>query len=306
MTTLVILKPFRPILMIALFAFLAGCSMPRLGYQNIDHLIRWKINDYVSLNRQQSRLFKSEIKAQHAWHCHLDLPRYRPLLISAREALLNDALKAKDIHMHAGHWKDEFERTLLRATPGAVDILRTLDSDQIEELFTQLSRAHNELYERYVAPDEQEQINERSERMRKRLERWLGRLDQDQTQRIERWAIQPADRNALWLENRQHWQQAFRQTLAERDRPHFPDELARLLMQPQSLWLPRYRDQQTLITEATIDMILEVMAIANPQQKEHLGRTLDDLLKDLERVRCPRLPENEPPLAMADSNLSSV
>lgn len=295
MASHVIVKPLRLLLPIALCAVVAACSMPRLGYQNIDHLIRWKANDYVSLNRQQSRLLKSEIRAQHAWHCHLDLPRYRPLMITARQAMLNDALTAEDIYLQAGLWKDEIGRTATRVIPGAVEISRTLDSEQIEELFGHLDRANDELHERYLAPDEEQQISERSARMQKKLEQWLGRLNEHQTQRIEQWAIQPADRNALWLQNRQHWQQALRQALDTRYASHFPDELARLLMQPQSHWLPLYRAQQAQVTEDTIAMLLGVLASGTPEQRNHLRGAIDDLLGDLEKVRCPSLPENRLP-----------
>ncbi|WP_150303442.1 DUF6279 family lipoprotein [Pseudomonas saliphila] len=291
----------RLLLTVALSALLVACSMPRLGYQNIDHLIRWKVNDYVSLTREQRRWLNAEVQAQHAWHCHLDLPRYRPLLMAARDAVLEEQPDPESLRAQLPAWKNEIDLTLQRMLPGIVELLRQLNAEQLEQLSSELSKKQAELRERYVEPDERSQIAERSERMQKRLERWLGRLNPAQTQRIDQWADQPSDRNALWLANRQHWQNVLHERLQARQAPDFPSDMAALLLQPQQFWLAPYREQQPAVTDATIRMLSDVMLQTRAPQREHLRRQVDSLLRELERVRCPSLPEGMPPSAAATS-----
>lgn len=277
-----------------LSALLAACSMPRLGYQNIDHLIRWKVDDYVSLTRDQRRWLNAEVQAQHALHCQLDLPRYRSRLIEVRENVLGDQPDPEWLLAQLPIWKAEIDLTLHRMLPGIVELLRQLDAKQLDQLFSELSKRQAELHERYVEPDESIQVAERSERMQQRLERWLGRLEPAQTRRIDQWADQPSERNALWLDNRRHWQNALHEALQARHAAEFPTEMARLLVQPQEFWIEPYREQQPAVTSATIQMLADVMFLAHAPQREHLHRQVDDLLRDLERVRCPTLPEGRP------------
>lgn len=291
----------RSVLAVVLSALLVACSMPRLGYQNIDHLIRWKVDDYVSLTREQRRWLNAEVQAQHAWHCHLDLPRYRPLVIAARDMVLEERPDPDRLHAQLPVWKNEIDLTLHRMLPGIVELLRQLDAEQLEQLSSELSKRQAELHERYVAPDKDRQIAERSERMQKRLERWLGRLDTNQVQRIDRWADQPSDRNALWLDNRQHWQDALHRSLQRRQTPEFSSDIAALLMQPQQFWLAPYREQQPAVADATIQMLNDVMLLARAPQREHLHQKVDSLLRDLDHVRCPPLPVGAPPSATVAS-----
>ncbi|QJD57767.1 hypothetical protein HG264_02000 [Pseudomonas sp. gcc21] len=294
----------RVLVTLVLSTFLAGCSMPRLGYQNIDHVIRWKLDDYVSLSREQRVWLNMQVKKQHAWHCHLDLPRYRPLLIKARDELVSDQPDPAWLQAQLPEWKSEIDRTLHRLLPVAVSLLRQLDAEQIDYLFSKLNEKQAELHERYVEPDATTRIMERSERMQKRLERWLGRLDQAQVERIDQWAAQPAERNALWLANRQHWQNVLRDTLQRRDADEFPAQLGRLFIEPQTVWLPSYREQQPAATKSTIEMLVNVLDIAQPGQRKLLQRRIDDLLRDLERIRCPSLPESA--LVPAIANLETT
>ena len=55
-------------ILLILISVLAGCSSIKLGYRFLDNAIRWKINDYVSLNAEQGVAVKKDINQFHRWH----------------------------------------------------------------------------------------------------------------------------------------------------------------------------------------------------------------------------------------------
>lgn len=291
---------------LAFCVLLSACSMPRLGYQNLDRLVRWKIDDYVSLNRDQKRWFAAEVQAQHAWHCHKDLPRYRPLLVALRDELLSERPDPNRVHAQLPLWKSEVDRTLERLAPSAAEFLGQLEALQVSSLFSKLDERQQELHEEYVAPDAQSQITERSERMQKRLKHWLGQLNSEQIILVDQWADQPAGRNALWVANRQHWQQALQDKIDQHDAAELPSQLTTLFTEPQRFWLEPYREQRPAAERQMIQMVTDVMVAADAKQKSRMQRRIDGLLGDLDSVRCPALPDLPEPSAVLDIATNGV
>ena len=78
------------LLLIALGMLLAACSQVGLVYRNLDWLIPWQLDDYLSLNREQKAWLKPRLQAHLEWHCSSELPRYIDWL-QRSEALIEQA-----------------------------------------------------------------------------------------------------------------------------------------------------------------------------------------------------------------------
>jgi hypothetical protein len=46
----------------------SGCSMARLGYDNLPTLAAWRADTYLSLNTEQKALATRRFESLHAWH----------------------------------------------------------------------------------------------------------------------------------------------------------------------------------------------------------------------------------------------
>ena len=70
------------------FAFvLAGCSANRFLYNRADTFVRWAIDDYVDLTREQQKRFDADLDEVLDWHRRDELPLYREFIVSSLDAL---------------------------------------------------------------------------------------------------------------------------------------------------------------------------------------------------------------------------
>jgi hypothetical protein len=60
---------------IGLLLLVTGCG-PRLIYPHLDWLIPSYVDDYISLNREQSGLLEKRLLEGLDWHCRTQLPVY--------------------------------------------------------------------------------------------------------------------------------------------------------------------------------------------------------------------------------------
>ncbi len=278
---------FLPRLVLILTLVLAtGCSFTRLGYQNLEWMINWKLRDYVSLNREQKRWLGAEIKNHHAWHCRSELPRYRAHLLALRDTALDPSIQAAELSQFVPIWEQEVSRTLRRMSPTLGTLLVSLEEDQIRGLEQNLARQNRDLHERYLAPSMDRQTRERSQRAQERIEAWLGRLTPTQRERVDLWAAELEGSAAVWLENREHWQHRFLELLKQRGQPGFEEAVEQLLLQPENYWTQAYRAQREKQAVRLSEMLAEILAIAEPRQRQHLERRADSLVQDLDNIRC--------------------
>ncbi len=274
-------------LLMAVALATVGCSFTRLGYQNLEWLISWKVDDYVSLERDQKRWLRGEIKDLHAWHCSMELPRYTTLLAGARDNLLADRPDAAALQVRFELIQAEATRTLHKVTPTLITLAASLSDKQIEELASNLADQQNEHRDKYTRPDLAIQNRERSERMQKRMRVWLGPLNASQVERVDEWASQLEGASQHWLDNRESWLSTLNDVLEHRHREEFATRLEALLLTPQAFWTSSYAAQQAQNLTYAAELLQDIAILASDEQRQHLIRRTNSYMDDMARVRCP-------------------
>ena len=66
---------------------LSSCSATQFIYNRVDILVRWYLDDYVSLDREQQARFDGRLEALLDWHRREELPAYVVLLDDALSIL---------------------------------------------------------------------------------------------------------------------------------------------------------------------------------------------------------------------------
>ena len=95
-------------------AILNGCSATQVIYNRADILIRWYLDDYVTLDRDQQAHFDERLDALLEWHRQEELPEYVMLLDDALVILDTDVSlaatrsMAEDIESAAIRLQDRF------------------------------------------------------------------------------------------------------------------------------------------------------------------------------------------------------
>lgn len=269
-----------------LAGLLSACSSSRLGYQNLPWLVSWKSRDYVPLTREQRAWLREQVALQRDWHCQQELPGYADLLDQLATPVLNGNPSADSLLDSRNQLEPALDRLLTQLAPTLADLLQQLEEDQIAALQQNLHKQQQELYDTYVAPDDATQANERQERLERRLRPWLGRLQSEQQERIADWSARLSGQNAVWLDNRRYWLDAFTAALDARDKPDFAAQIERLLTDRESYWTDSFRERTEINSQLAAHMLSDVMALNSTSQNARLRQRLDRLQADIERIDC--------------------
>ncbi len=283
--------PRRPLsknllLLIALSVLLAACSRVGLAYRNLDWLIPWRLNDYLSLNREQQAWLKPRLQAHLEWHCSSELPRYVDWLQRSEALLEQTPPSASQLSERFAELAGALERITGEITPTAIELLQSLNPGQVAELYAAMDEANREDRQDFLEPPLATQISRRATRMQQRLRPWLGRLNAAQQARIAEWAQALGEQNRLWLDNRLRWQTEFRAVLDARRSADFPARLTRLLQERESAYDADYRAASARSRQALAELFSDLLGSADSNQRERLSARLRDLRRDLARLAC--------------------
>lgn len=274
------------LILLAFTLVTAGCSRMNLAYRNLDLLIPWSLNDYLDMNRDQQQRFRAQLREHLGWHCRTQLPEYLDSVELLQGQVRQGEIDGPVLHAHYRDARQAIQTIAVEITPTTTQLLRDLDDEQVRELGEALEKDRRERDEKYLQPPLAEQIRERSERMRERVDQWLGSTSAAQRQRILEWAHALGDQNRLWLGNRVQWQQALIAALDQRQEPEFAQRIETLLQDREALWSADYRAAFARAEQVTIDLISDVYALSDPAQRRHLDEQLEDLRKDLSSLDC--------------------
>ncbi len=277
------------LLLVALSLAVTGCSRMNLAYRNLHLLIPWSLNDYLDMNRDQQQRFRAQLREHLSWHCRTQLPAYLDTIERLQRQVRQGEVDETTLRAHYQDAQQAIHTIAVEITPTTAQLLRDLDDEQVHELNEALEDDRREREEKYLQPPLEQQIGERAERMRERVEQWMGSTNEAQRQRILQWAHTLGEQNRFWLANRVQWQQTLSNALTERHEAGFEKRVATLLQDRESLWTPDYRAAFARTEQAAIDLVSDLYALSDADQRRHLVAQLEGLRKNLSSLDC--LPE---------------
>ncbi len=277
---------FSLLLVMAMVVALSGCSRLNLAYRNLHILIPWSLGDYLDLNREQQARFRDQLREHLALHCRTQLPNYLDALAILERQVREGRIDEPTLRTHYRQAKAAVQTIAVAITPTAVELLQSLDDHQVRGLDQAFERDRREHEEEYLQPPLVQQINDRAERTRKRVEQWLGSTNPAQRERIRAWARTLAGQNRYWLANRAQWQHALIDALEPRHAPGFEARISTLLQDREALWTDDYRAAFGRTEAAAFDLVTALYANADERQRRHLAEELDALRSDLASLNC--------------------
>ncbi|QHA81550.1 hypothetical protein E3Z27_07555 [Pseudomonas mediterranea] len=276
----------RTVTFIALLLLLTACSRIGLAYRNLDLIIPWTLNDYLEINGEQKDWFNERLKEHLSWHCTTQLPGYLDWLDRLKIMVQNDQVTDEALQQRTREAKAAIAETAREITPSAIELLQGLNDEQVADMDAAFIKDQRKRQQEYLKPSLQQQIQERSERMEKRLNDWLGPLNIAQRQRVVAWSTALADQNQQWIANRAHWQNQFSAAVAQRHDPDFPKRIEQLLVNRESLWTPAYREAYNNTEAQARSLLIDLMADSTPPQRERLLKKIDGVKKDFTDLKC--------------------
>jgi hypothetical protein len=276
----------RVAVMFATALVLAGCSSTKLAYRYADRGIVWWVDDYISMTGEQKTQLELDILALRDWHCSTELPRYSEWLAKLKQDVRSGNFEKPRVSSHLEQLFSFFPPLADRAKPAIMRLLSSLSDEQVRELVDNMAESQAEMEEKYLAGDPEQTRQARAKRTMKRVERWLGPLNDIQTGILEQWSDNRRRQTEIWLEGRRNWQQALLEALAQRKDVVFASEIEYLIDSNEELRGPEY---QQMIAESRASMaglMTDLLREADQQQLEHVLARAAALRGDFNTLVC--------------------
>jgi DNA-binding protein H-NS len=274
------------VVLLALSLVLGGCNRVGLAYRNLDVIIPWTLSDYLDMNAGQKSWFNDNLKAHLAWHCTTQLPGYLDWLDRLQQMADNRQVSDAALQARTAEAKQAIGEIARQITPSAIELLQGLDDQQVQDMNNALAKDLRKRQDEYLKPPLAQQIQERAERMSKRLDAWIGPLSASQQSRVNAWSVALGEQNQAWVGNRARWQAHFIAAVQQRHDADFPQKIEQLLVDRESLWTPQYRSAYAQTEAAARSLIIDLMAESTPAQRQKLSQKIDKVRSDFQALKC--------------------
>lgn len=266
----------RLLLIAFLTISLVSCSSTTFVYNRLDYLIPWYLDDYVDLDRQQSRFLDERLVPFLSWHRYQEIPLYVSEL-DKLESLINQPLSANDIESTSLALTEAWERIKIQALDWLLPLGEKLSEQQISDYIGKMYKRQKELEEKYLTRDEQAFYDDVYENFLESLEDYMGRLNSEQKQLLRSASTRLERTDHLWLAERAAWLQQI-ETLLKQRGPDWQTQLKALIERPSSDEnQSRYDNNFAIIYNA----LAEVINSRTDKQDARLRREIASLKGDL-------------------------
>ncbi len=264
---------------------LTGCSATQFIYNRVDILVRWYLDDYVSLDRDQRAQFDERLDAFLEWHRREELPEY--------VVLLDDALTILDDGVPLGATRDMADRIELAAIRFQDPFLELLLStgedlrpEQRAEFIANMMAKQEEFEADRLARSDDEYREDLEKRFDKQLSRYMGPLTTAQTERIEAGVGDMTRLDRFWLEDRRVWIEALSTILLTAE-SNWPEQVRALIAGRKDALLPAYREGIDHNGEVILQLSRDVLVSRTEKQDRKLRGKLLALRDDLAALASP-------------------
>ena len=258
---------------------LSGCSATQLIYNRVDILVRWYLDDYVSLDSEQQARFDARLETLLDWHRREELPAYVVLLDDAL-IILDEGVPLDDTRAMA----DRIEEAAIRFQDPFLELLlstgQDLTPEQTQQFVDTLISKQEEFEEDRLARSDTEYREDLESRFDKQLSRYLGSLTAEQTDRIADGVAEMTRLDRFWLEDRRVWITDLSAILLE-DPPDWPDQVRALIAGRDDALLPAYREGIDHNGEVILQLSRDVLIARTDKQDRKLRNRLQSLRDDL-------------------------
>jgi len=274
------LKPHSTrIIALFLLLLLTGCTT-KVTYNFLDWAIEWKVQRMVTLHAEQKHQMRQAVQEFHQWHRTTQLPLYADYLKSVENLLQQGPLTAAAIHAETDKIQLLLDHSFNKILPDVAAILAQLDEAQIKHLMDRFAEEREEYREEYVDISKSKQIKKRRDELTKHLNDWVGRLDAQQKKQIQLWAESMQPYETLNLQQHLIWEDALKQTLAQRKNSEMLlAGLQKLVFHRSDNWQPELEQVMDRNQERTYAVLADLLNNLSEKQRSHLQIKLREYQK---------------------------
>lgn len=263
-----------------------ACSVVGALYERLDLLLGLEADSWLDLDADQKSSFRLAARERIEQNRREELPRYIGLVERAAMRV-EGSPDADTLLADAESLRLALRDTLRRSLPMVADALARLRPEQIAYFAEQLEESNAEYAEEYLDVPPDRFRGARLQRSREVVERWTGRLDAAQRERLAALVDAIPDGSAAWNRYSLAWQQALLAELrAGTDSP-------RLLRLIEHWWItgagmdPAYVAQLDTNRRLIASALAELLPTLSQRQRGRAMREFRDLAGDLRELQRP-------------------
>jgi hypothetical protein len=267
-----------------LLVLLTACSSFKTLYNQLDWILPWYLDDYISLNEDQKGPFNQQLESFIQWHRQQQLPQYADfmerLAASAEDGL--DELEIESIYRELRLLTDQMVEGLVIQF---IDLIETMDEQQYRRLFENLDQKNLQFKTKYIDTKELIQRDKRAQRKLELFEKWTGSVTEKQKQIVERWSEEYLLMGEAYLESQHAWQQRLKQILLKRDEDNFlQPALLTLVEQRRNLRSKTFNDKIVFNDKLDKQLYQELDRSLYSQQRAFLVKKLRSIASDFREL----------------------
>lgn len=259
----------------------AGCTMS-FTYNHLDWLIPWYVEDYVDLSRQQRQLLQGQLGPLLQWHREEELEHYLELLDQVETDLAGEVSAAQ-----VRSWAEEviaaIERVEENMLPVALEFGASLSDEQVAEFMDSVWEEHRDYEEEFLSRTDAEYVKENKKNLEKFLERFTGRLNDEQEAILQHAAGSLQRFDAVWLEDHERWLNTLGPLLSRETgwEEALEEAYANRNQQHTAQYTELLEYNMDVISQATADVLNQL----SEKQQKHLNEEIEDLRSLVQRQR---------------------
>ena len=277
-------------LMLCLATVLMGCSANRFIYNRADTFVRWVVDDYVDLNRDQQAAFDTQLQQFLDWHRRDELPQYRQFIVSSRDAL-GDGVTLQEAVAISESIEAAADRMQIRLVDLLLLSAEGLSARQIQDFLTEVDRQQEDYATKRLTRDEQAYYQDSSDSLVSLATRLMGRLSKEQKALIKVEAAQLTRLDYLWHRDRAVWGAKLRAIL-ERKATDWQSQVRFLGDTRSQARTPEYIEGIERNGDIILALLVDLINTRTERQDKHLQRFLAGLINDIDALTVANLAQS--------------
>jgi hypothetical protein len=270
------------LLLCLIFCLVSGCSATQFIYNRVDIVIRWYLDDYVTLSRDQQAQFDERLDDLLSWHRQEELPGYVSLLDDTL-VILDEGVPVESARLMAASIEGAANRIQGPFLELLLSTGQTLDLSQRQGFVDALLTKQDELEEDRLARDDEDYRVDIAARFDEQLSDYLGPLSDRQTERIRSGVMEMTRLDTFWLADRRVWITTLSEILIANS-PEWPQQVRALIAGRDEAQLHAYREGIEHNGEVILQLVRGVLIERSSKQDKKLRRRLSALRDDLAQL----------------------
>lgn len=261
--------PRGKILIVLLLLWLPACGV-KTFYNNLDLLVPWYVDDYISLDDRQQAVLEKRLAEVIQWHRATQLAHYSAFMRKMGAQFKDGGVTEQGLDEVIAQLEKSWQVLIDKVAPELVDILLTATAGQKKELFENIAERNEEFKEDYLDLSREKRMRNRVKLLEKIFRRWLGPLTDRQEKIIARYSAQflpiQQERWTFHL----HWQKQLNTLLNDDSQTQAVREgLEKLFTRALDMYQPAYQHKRRVNIKLVKEMILAVDETLTQEQRRH-------------------------------------